>query len=440
MSKRLMILVLAAVVVCFMTAAYAEVQNVKVGGDLTIVGVSRNNVNQKRDSGSGGLSATGAASIARIKVDANLTDNVDVTFRLLNERAWGTLDGTGAPYNTAIDVDLAYITLKDFLKDQIGVPLTVKLGRQELKLGDGLLIGDPDTNQYTSSGNFAGTALGDLDVKKAFDSAVVIADLNPLTVIGAMVKGKEGSITNGQDDLNVFVLNGAYKMDVMNTVLELTYLLEPRNKIVYTTAGDISVYDGRVTITPIEDLNLAAEYAYQTYKDTAVRTDAGGKKKTISDTAFRLVANYTFAKVAMTPAFGLDYTRLSKTWLPLFEDITPADIMNLIFANTNAQVVGATVSAKPVKDVMLKLRYATAHAFAPLGSGTGSYTSAGTGQVYTTTLNKQMGQEVDFGVAYDYTDDVQFGLNLGYFLPGKAFDNASRGKESQVIGSMKVSF
>ena len=445
MSKRLIGLVLVASVVCFFSAAYAEVQNVKVGGDITVVGVSRDNVNQGSHSSHaaliGGIGATGMASIARIKVEANLTDNVDVTFRLLNERAWGTLDGVAAPYSPAVDVDQAYVTLKDFLKDQIGVPLTLKLGRQDIKLGSGLLVADPNTNQVAMPGsNFVGTALGDLDANKAFDAAVAIADFTPFTLIGGVVKGLEGGITNNKDDLNVWLVQGAYKLDAMKTNLELTVMDEPRNKIVYTTTpGDIRVIDGRITTTPVENLNLEAEYAYQTYKSTAIRAD----RRTVSDNAFRLAATFGLPSVAMSPSIGMDYTRLSKNWQPMFEDLTPADIMNLLFANTNAQVIGATVSAKATQDVALKLRYATARAFADLDKGTGgsdTYTSAGTGCVYNVTHNKAMGQEVDFGVAYDYTDDVQFGLNLGYFIPGKAFLRDSRASQSQVIGSMKVSF
>ncbi|MGE5309380.1 MAG: hypothetical protein ACM3OC_09870, partial [Deltaproteobacteria bacterium] len=90
MSKRLFVFALIALTVCFVSTAYAEVQNVKVGGDLTIAGVVRNDVNQAK--GNNKTDVSGVASIARVKVDANLTDNVDVTFRLLNERAWGTLD------------------------------------------------------------------------------------------------------------------------------------------------------------------------------------------------------------------------------------------------------------------------------------------------------------------------------------------------------------
>jgi hypothetical protein len=61
--------------------------------------------------------------------------------------------------------------------------------------------------------------------------------------------------------------------------------------------------------------------------------------------------------------------------------------------------------------------------------------------------NKHLGQEIDAKLTYDYTEDVQFGLLAGVFLPGAAFVDredrtTSTGKSpaSEVIGSMKVTF
>jgi len=445
MSKRLIVLALIALTVCFVSAAYAEVQNVKVGGDLTVVGVARNNVSLRKASSGATTDASAAASIARVKIEANLTDNVDVTFRLLNERIWSsssesTTNGNG----TGVDIDLAYVTFKDFLKDTIGVPLTLKLGRQDIKIGSGLLLADPDTNQRTTAGNFANSGtivngIGDLSARKAFDGAVAVMDFNPLTVTAGAVKVTEGSVTDGtNDDVNAYVLSGAYNLGVMNSTIELTYLMEDSNKKSTSTAalnpGDINVYDARFVATPIENLGVEAEYAYMTNKQASVRAD----RKLISDSAFRLNGMYTFVNTSMTPSFGLDYTRLSENWQPLFEDQSPASIVNVLFANTNVQAFGATLGAKPTSDLSAKLRFAYLRL---VKAGATSLTSNGTGLTYTMDgTKKSLGNEVDLDLAYDYTSDVQFGLNLGYFKPGKAFARDYRGACSQVIGSMKVSF
>jgi hypothetical protein len=53
---------------------------------------------------------------------------------------------------------------------------------------------------------------------------------------------------------------------------------------------------------------------------------------------------------------------------------------------------------------------------------------------------KFAGQEIDLTGTYDYTEDVQFKLLAGIFLPGSSFTRNSDATASEVIGSMKVTF
>ncbi|MEI6631658.1 MAG: hypothetical protein WCL25_03480, partial [bacterium] len=100
MKKRLVLILALAFVVGLSLTAYAEVQNVKVSGDITVLGVAR----QLELNNSQGVAAAVApktladattypdtffATITRVKIDADLTDNVMATVRLLNERLWG---------------------------------------------------------------------------------------------------------------------------------------------------------------------------------------------------------------------------------------------------------------------------------------------------------------------------------------------------------------
>ncbi|MFH1076920.1 MAG: hypothetical protein V1753_08830, partial [Pseudomonadota bacterium] len=71
MSKRLILILALAFVVGITFTAYAEVQNVKVSGDLTVLGLSRDmslmsHIGQNRS-----VEST-MASIARVKIDADL--------------------------------------------------------------------------------------------------------------------------------------------------------------------------------------------------------------------------------------------------------------------------------------------------------------------------------------------------------------------------------
>jgi len=417
MSKKLIVLLVLALVVGLTAAAYAEVQNVKVGGDLTAIGFTRNNLDLKGTTDTTGKQANGIASFARIKIDANLTDNVDVTMRLLSERVWGSLDETNA--NTDVDVNLAYVTLKDFMKSTIQVPVNLMIGRQDIKIGSGLLIGRAGTNQ--SNIVALPRPIGDFSTRGAFDAIMGNIDLSPLMITTGFIKGSESLVTMGNDN-NLYVASGSYNLgkDMMDTMLEATYVGSQSRK------ADVNNYGGRITTMPIQNLGLSGEYVYQTVKQSDVSTIKAKRAD-----AVMVTANYAMPEVVWKPSVGVDYTRLSRRWNAMQESITPASLMNLIFPNGDTTYIGVSANVKPMDDLMLNARYANlmlAKKWDSAVLGATSFTSNGTGATYNMNNGKKaLGYEVDLGAAYDYTSDVQFGLNMGYFKPGKAFIRAYRG-------------
>ena len=256
MSKRLIIILALAFVVGITCAAYAEVQNVKVSGDIDVKGVARNNFDLAKSQVYG---ITGAANyddresnfltITRVRVDADLTDNVSTTVRLLNERNWNgegtttagaagdnkgqTLANTNIGLNTGIttqesqiDLDLAYATLKEFLYS----PLSVTIGRQELHFGNDLIVGDPDTNIYSGKTSLS---QGDLSARKAFDAISATLDYNPVVVDLVYAKVQEGNV-NLNDDVTLRGINARYDLN-KNTTIE-GYLF---SKVKGTNAGSV---------------------------------------------------------------------------------------------------------------------------------------------------------------------------------------------------------
>ena len=161
MSKRLIIvLALALVVGLTFSAAYAEVQNIKVSGDLNMFGVIRNNFALVRgDEGDRhNNDESFFATQARVRIDADLTDNVSATIRLINERMWDS----ETTANTDIDLDLAYVTLKEFLYS----PLSFTIGRQELMYGNKLILG----NRHGGTNATTNGVPTDLSLRKSFGS------------------------------------------------------------------------------------------------------------------------------------------------------------------------------------------------------------------------------------------------------------------------------
>ncbi len=408
--------------VCLAGGVYAAVDNVRVSGDINVFGVNRTHY----DFGLAGGAAddlSGVAAITRLKVDASLTENVDATVRLINERMWGSAEENAA--NSDIDLDLAYVTFKEFL----GYPLTLKVGRQEFKLGSGMIIGDPDTNQVDNSGAGLPATLGDLSYRKSFDGVVGVLDFSPYVLTLAYLKINEGTtagvptLATKQDDYNAYVANLAYDFG-NKTMGELYYVLATRKKM------DISNIGVRLVSSPLDALTLTGEIAYQIGKGDGVRSDQHR-----SDLGFILTATYTFLDIGWVPTIGIDYARFSGKWNPMFEDLNPANIINAIFPNTDCQLIGLTFAAQPREDLSVKLRYANLRLVDKTAAFANNYA------VYTVNSNKKgLGNEIDLSLKYDYTEDVQFGLGVDYFNPGSFFASANDEDAFQTLASMKVAF
>ena len=509
MLKRLT-LVLALVLVAGMTcAAYAEVQNVKVSGDIEVIAAMRN-LELRQYAGAGNPAAAIGqtthpddflATITRVMISADLTDNVSTVVRLLNERYWGKESdnlGTGADENTDIVLDLAYVTLKEFLYS----PLTMTIGRQELHFGNDMIVGDPDTNNRVTNrspfGNLANRPNADLTARKSFDAIRATLNYDPVVVdiVGAKIRE---NVTNSQDDIDLYGINIGWdvskKMKVegyfwqknlgRKTNTANSGVTQPQNKRRYT-----DVIGSRVSGEPIDGLTYSLEQAFQFGKynqndlannvlgtlaggsnaDTVTRVGQANATSTVDIRAWALEAflNYDFKKAKYTPSVGACYAYFSGDaadfdgnsaerrtgWDPMFENQTFGRISNALFNQTNQHIAGLNASFKPFQDVTVKGEYygywvaKASQDHSVLGAA--AYTVARPAQAIYITKSGFIGQELDVTLTYDYTEDVQFNLMGDVFFPGNTFSSSGEptvglnGKSdnaaTEVIGSMKVTF
>lgn len=430
MSKRLILMfALVLGIGLIATAAYAEVQSIKVSGDLTTIALNRVGFNMCDISAQ---DDTGVIAMTRVRFDADLTDGVGVTVRLLDERDWEFAQEAAS--SSDIDLDLAYVTLNEFLYS----PLTLMVGRQELRLGSGLIIGDPDTNQTDNAVAAMGLPAGtrDLSLRKAFDGMVGILDYDPIVITLGYLKDTEAS-TNGtwadeRDDVTVYLANLAYDFqDDMSTSAELYYVYQDNQT---NAPGENDVDDARnlgvrVVSTPLDALTATAEYCYQTVNRGASMTGQANDKAVLVSLAYDLEDDLWIDTI------GVDYTRLGEDWAVMYEDQTPADIANAAFSNTNMEIIGVTATAKPREDLTVRLRFAN---FQLLKNDNNI---AETNYSFREDIgrSKDLGNEVDLHIVYDYTEDVQLGLSLAYFDPDNYFQSPTS-EATQILGSMKVSF
>jgi len=446
--------------VALIAPAFSAVESVKVGGDVTMYGVLRPDFNfQKIDETSANFFQTSV----RVYVTADLTDNVQAMVRLINERAWGTLSeinwenipSTQNNYTPlsggTIDLDLAYIKVTDLLTP--GLILTV--GRQEIQFGEGLVVGSAYRAGMYPISNIA----TDLGLQKAFDA--IRADYEVATVpvvittFGAKVNDNSISPTTNRPvmDTNLYGLNVEYRPDLYS--LDVYYV----NANELHSDANLSTAGLRVSgnIPAVEGLSLKAEFAKQFGEDDSAPSKDfkgwaglfGAKYQFNTNMSPYVKVNYNFFKGNSSAS---DY----KGWVPVF----PSDIASRVgkvaypflfsygegvindtkggfsalgannLVGSGVKVVNVGFGLQPVEKLSLALDW-----FWLKGDETGSF-------------DDEFGNEVDFSINYAYTEDLSFGLDVGYLAAGDFFSDLKKAHPDdydddnpwQVIASMKVAF
>lgn len=444
MSRKLWILA-AVLALSLGGAAFAAVENIKVSGDVTVYGVNRVNYDFGYVAPDAPASLITAdllddpiaviAQVSNLKVNADLTEDVLATVGVRDERIWGGgQTDAGLTTFSALYASSAYVTLKDILES----PVTLKIGKQPIRLGSGLLVADPTTNRTTTAGEPFGSTygyIGDLSPRKSFDGVVATVDLSPATLTFGYVKGAENTASQ-DDDTDAWVANAGYDFG-NNTMGELYYVVKDtkQNTAADQTEDNVMNSGARVVSSPIENLTLSIEGCYQVGKEgLSIR----GDDKRRSDLAVLTSLEYKLPDIQGEPELGVDYARFGAHWDDMWEGLTAADIANALFEESNSQVVGGTLSLKPLEDISLKLRYANFRLVEKVTSLTNDY--APTGGYTMKADERDLGNEIDLSLAYDYTEDVQVGLSTDWFIPGDAFDGVNDSTAFQALGTMKVSF
>ncbi len=477
--KKLMTLCIALTAIAVIAApALAEVQNVKVSGDISSAGVYRNSYDlfpATRNSVTGDTNEDGQVSdndnflytIARIRVDADLTDNVMATIRLLTEYDWNTEDST---YDAGddLDLDLANVTLKEAFY----APLTVTVGRQELRYGNAFIVGDPDTNGTSKDGNITST---DMSKRKSFDAIRGVLDYNPYTIDVIFAKIDETNNTEASDE-DLFGVNAAWDVGSYNSEVE-GYWFYNRDQDQDTVnvandstspGHDIHVFGVRGSLEPIENLTLIGEFAWQRGDFETASDDGTTTKRDQDANAFQIAGDYALSGWNWEPTIRAGWTHYSGegyaddgdngSWIPLYEDQSHGIVANYVLSginggqNSNADILNIGATATPMEDLTVSIDY---YNFLSDENIVTSNTSANnnsalnwtnlTESSYNMTADDELGYEIDIALNYDYTEDVQMGLSAGFFEPGKAFEGESSGNRNdedavQVLATLDVAF
>jgi len=437
--------ILVAVLIAGMTIpAFAAVKNIQVGGGMDVSGFYRKSFDFDGDSDSFTFTYMGT----KVWVKAELADNVTAMVRLINERDFGNdylREITGS-----VILDLAYVKIADIMT--AGLDLTV--GRQEIQLGDGLVLG----SRYRAIdyiGADIGTAALDYGQQKAFDA--VRADYT-FPMADVTVTGLKAKILETYGD--IFGMGGLPIEDVDLYALALKYngeifAVEPY--VVYLRSDDSTTLpDGmdlytlgiRAGLSPMDALSITGEFAKQLGSvDTGTSMDFEGWAALIG-------VDFTLGG-EMAPTLSAGYSHFTEqesgaseitSWIPVFPSNVASRVGKIAYpavfsagegvylstalpmmAQSGLQAFKLGASIQPTSSLSLGLNWFHLRAI-EVPSG----------------IDEVLGNELDLCMNYQYTEDLAFGLDAGVLLIGDMIDDYGIVGDAknpwQVVGSMKLAF
>jgi hypothetical protein len=436
--RLLTVLCVAALVVAFAVPAFAETQNIKVSGDIKAVFVYQRDTDYDVSTFN---NQNFFMQQIGLNVEADLTDNVSTYIRVINERDWNASNqASGADKAFDILLDEAYITLKEMLY----APLTVKLGRQNIWLGKGFVIGN--------SGNWGAgqlpTAISEYSDMTAFDAIRATLDYDPWTVDLIYSRIDAGTVLTTSENVDLYVGNIGYDFTKYDAEAEAYYIyVHDKGNRIDGKSDQIHTIGLRGSLVPFESMNLWAEGGLQFGKD---RTDATAGARSRKAGALDIGMDYTFADVKWTPKLGAEWIWLSgdkgdgkqKGWSSLYRgkyDNYLSDFRNVSKFTAQDGVAGATNntgitnqqsialfgSIAPMTDITMDAKWTYLWHDQKVGTGDPS---------------KKLGWELDGRLAYDYTEDVQFSVSAAYLKPGKFYVAPQNKAATQVVAGVVVDF
>ena len=444
-------LIVALVALCGLAAStFADVQNIRLSGDIRIRGYLSDKANSQDYTANDGVAAQFITQRTRVTVEADLEDHVTAVVTLQAAGIWGNENSgvthTGASRTWDVGVSEAYVQLRELFYS----PATLKLGRQSLNYGTGLIISSAD-QMYT------------------FDAGRLVLDYHPLTIdiVGAQLVNDQNfepaaSGKNSQSDM-LFV-NGKYEVNgsvvkniegyfgwVSQMRIPQQFGIDP-----YTTPSPLLI-GLRTDLTPIENLTASLEGAYEfgnADAGTSYSTD-----KTISAFLLNAAMKYTLKGVAWTPVLNASYTYASgdsqqtgreegavkntrHNFVPWFDMADGYNGYVLAPALSNIQIFNLGASVKPAANTTLALQgyyylkadrngYVASNPNANLG---------GLNMLSSNNDSRDVGAEIDAIVGYDYSKDVRCQLVYGMMFPGDVFDGVANRVANEVRGEINVKF
>lgn len=401
------ILVLIVLVAALSGIAFAELQNVEIGGSIRIRGdyFSRDSL--------GDMSFIEQRT--RLNVKADFTQEVSAFIELDSYDVWGedfrSMYLTGSDLRGGDNVDLyqAYIEARNLWD----TPLTVRVGRQELALGNQWLVGLNDTSSM-----FYGLS---------FDALRLTFANDVLSIDAIVAKLAENYGDFMEDDIDFYALYGSYT-GIDSVTLDAYWMFVRDDVGIYGAVVDGTTADlhtvGLRGSGVIGGFDFELEAAYQFgdvdgvpacplgFGEADVEYDSIGVNAEFGYTFDASIQPRIFARFAYLDGGDTDGCWSNDRTLPfnrLFSNVEYSEFLdNFTYDNgalSNVLVYGLGIQALVTESIELKLL--------------GTYLQADNDYDAGDTL----GWEVGLYGEYQYTDDLSVRAGYAHFFGDDALEN-----------------
>jgi len=393
--RTLTTLVIVALVLSMAGVAVAELQNVEIGGKLQIRG------NYWRLDTLGTTSFVEQRTLLNVKAD--FTNDVSAFIELDSYGDWGQnfrsnyLTGIDTRGGSDVNLYQAYVNVKDMW----GTPLSLRVGRQELKFGSEFLLGNNDN--------------GPLFTGLSFD-AVRLTFANDMFKFDAFAAKLAETFNNfGKGDVDLYGVYGSY-IGIEDVTLDAYWLYVQDS----TTVGkyiDIHTF-GLRGAGKFNGIDFDAEVAYQlgdvNGMPSACPLGFGEADVTYGAFGANAEVGYTFDMTWQPRVFGKfayfgggdpdTCSRSNDAKMPfnrLFSDMSYSVFLDTQRNLTNLIYYGLGVQVMPTECVSVKL--------------TGAYLDMDSTKL-TAGEQGSYGWEVGVASTYHYSEDLAFSAGYSHFF------------------------
>lgn len=450
MKMKRVLFFAGAFVLSWTLTGLAEVQNVKVGGELRnranwskhIQGLGTNQVVLATIS-TGQVFATGDLATAaatgttatgtdvttvkpsnddfgfieervQVYVESDLTDNVFARVTLEAEDVFGhdSVAGTRTSFIESRDFEVGVAEAYAQLSELYYSPLSVKVGRQYMHFGRGFLVSD-------------------YEKEHRFDGARATLDFYPITLDAWYTKVSETFAFDHDKDF--WGVNARYSADTWNAE---AYVMGLQDKVRETSIEPLAI-GVRGDVTPIEPLDIWAELVYE---------DGSLLDHDLNAFAAQVGAMWKFKQCPWAPEIKVEYTFGSggKAFDDSFVQFFEYNYYGYVYspAISNIHILNAGLAFYPVENLRSFFDFYYYHQDDALAQIIGDpFQDNGGVLALTNGTDKNLGVEFDFGVDYQYTEDVTTQVYAGWFVPGDAYQDVTPDNTAfEIRGELLVNF